>query len=102
MITGVCSLIQYVQELREKVEFYLFIHAVLGIGLSSMIGMAASTDCRKMRLMSHGAYIKSVAGTDDLLGLLVSSSVVTNMSLELIEDSHTNRHMATLLSILAP
>jgi hypothetical protein len=30
MITGVCSLIQYVQELREKVEFYLFIHAVLG------------------------------------------------------------------------
>lgn len=58
MITGVCSLIQYVPELREKVEFYLFIHAVLGIGFSSMIGMAASTDCRKMRLMSHEAYIK--------------------------------------------
>lgn len=58
MITGVYSLIQYVQELREKVEFYLFIHAVLGIGLSSMIGIAASTDCHKMRLMSHGLTSK--------------------------------------------
>lgn len=75
--------------------FYLFIHAVLGIGLSSMIEMAASTDCRKLRLMSHEAYIKSVAGTDDLLRLIVSCSAVKNMSLELIKDSHTNRHMAT-------
>lgn len=82
--------------------FYLFIHAVLGIGLSSMIEMAASTDCRKLRLMSHEAYIKSVAGTDDLLRLIVSCSAVKKMSLELIKDSHTNRHMATLLSTLAP
>ena len=50
--------------------------------------MAASADCHKMRLMSYGAYIKTVAGTDDLLRLIVSCSAVTNMSLELIEDSH--------------
>lgn len=67
-----------------------------------MIGMAASTDCHKMRLMSHGAYIKTITGTDDLSRLIVSCSAVTNMSLELIEDSHTNRHKATQLSILAP
>ena len=100
MMTGV-SLTQYVQELGEKVESNLFIHAVLRIRLSSMIGTAASTDCHKMRLMSHGAYIKTIAGTDDLLRLIVSCSAVTNMSLELIEDAHTNRHIATLLSILA-
>lgn len=67
-----------------------------------MIGMVASTDYHKMRLMSHGAYIKIVTGTDDLLRLIVSCSAVTNMSLELFEDSHTNRHKATQLSILAP
>lgn len=56
-----------VRATTKKVEFNLFIHAVLGIGLSSRIGMEASTDCHKMRLMSHEAYIKTVAGTDDLL-----------------------------------
>jgi hypothetical protein len=64
--------------------------------------MAALNDCHMMRLMSHEAHIKGVAGTDHHLRLILSYSAVTNMSLEIIEDSHTNRHKATQLSILAP
>jgi hypothetical protein len=83
------------------VECNIFVLAVLGIGPSSIIGMAASTDCHKMRLMNHRPYISAVTGMDDLLRLIVACSAVTNMRLELIEDFHTNRHMASLFSILA-
>lgn len=49
--------------------------------------------------MSHEAYIRSVAGIDYLLRLIMSCSAVTNMSLELTGSSHTSRHMDTLTQL---